>query len=105
MQIELKGFTLTSNDTQLCVEGPDDEASKNIGRAFLNLLKTPDGYALLERYMEARTELIDVLCVPTIEQDNPSLDNLIEWLKDNPDWIASVEEALGPHGYEKLNDN
>lgn len=101
MQIELNGYTLTANGTQLHIKGPDADACNEIGQAFLELIKTEDGFTLITQYAQVRNQLIEDLGVPTTDYDNPALDRLIDWLREHPELIDAVEEALEPHGYDK----
>ena len=103
MEIELNGFILSSSDTQLRVRGPDDAVSRSIGRTFLGLLKTEEGFDMIERYVEARSGLIQALGVPRRADEDLALNNLVDWLRDNPDWVSPVEDALKPYGYKRVD--
>ena len=100
MKFELNGFTLTFSDSQMRVNGPDADVCREIGTEFLQMMKTAKGFELLSHYTEVRNGLIKELGIPEIAR-NPALDNLMDWLRDNPDFIDSVEEALEPYGYTK----
>lgn len=104
MKFELNGFVLTFSDSQMAVSGPDVDICRKLGKDFLTFMKTAEGFDLLSQYTEVRTRLVKALDIPEIEQ-NSSLEKLMDWLRDNPDFIESVEEALEPYGYIRSSDN